>query len=101
MAGVREVFIISSPPSMLRTAAVAIMVRGHSELTPMPSLRSSSAKPNVVRDIPYFAIVYPSEAPGQRGLRFSGGDSVRMCGLRPALADLRRWGIESFDSRKL
>ena len=36
---------------------VAITVRGHSALTPMPSPRNSSAMPNTHRLIPYFAIV--------------------------------------------
>ena len=39
IAGVRERFIASSPPTMNSTAAVAIRVRGQSELKAMPSSR--------------------------------------------------------------
>ena len=37
ISGVRELAIASSPPSRFWTAAVAMIVRGHSELAAMPS----------------------------------------------------------------
>ena len=57
IAGVRERAIAASPPSRFWTAAVAIRVRGHSELNATPSSRNSSAMPRVQRLIPYLAIV--------------------------------------------
>ena len=39
------------------TAAVAIVVAGHSEFTAIPSAFSSSAMPSVHRLMPYFEIV--------------------------------------------
>ena len=55
--GVREPAMASAPPSKLATAAVAIVVRGHSEFAAIPTSRSSSAKPRVTRLIAYLAIV--------------------------------------------
>jgi len=49
--------IASSPPSRFWTAAVATIVRGHSELNAMPSPENSAAMPSVQRLIPYLAIV--------------------------------------------
>ncbi len=39
ISGVRATFIAASPPTMNSTAAVAISVRGQSELKAMPSSR--------------------------------------------------------------
>ena len=57
MSADRAAFTSCSPPGMLRMAAVSIRVAGHSEFTPMPVPRSSSARPRVVIDMPYFAMV--------------------------------------------
>ena len=48
---------ISASEMAYCTAAVAIVVRGHSALTAMPSRRNSSAKPSTHSDMPYFAMV--------------------------------------------
>ncbi|MNR60087.1 hypothetical protein D3C85_1814930 [compost metagenome] len=48
---------ILSPCGMFLMAAVSMRVRGQSELTRIPSAFSSSARPRVVRLIPYFAMV--------------------------------------------
>ena len=42
---------------MFWTAAVAMIVRGHSELNAMPSSANSSAMPSVHMLMPYLAIV--------------------------------------------
>ena len=57
ISGLRERAIASSPPSRFCTAAVAMIVRGHSALKAMPSSRNSSAMPSVHMLMPYFAIV--------------------------------------------
>ena len=57
ISGVRDWFIASSPPSRFSTAAVAISVRGQSELAAICRSLSSSARPSVQRLIPYLAIV--------------------------------------------
>src|SRR5687768_17487263 len=93
--GLRE-WVSSPAPTTLRTAAVSMAVRGHSELAAMPSSRSSSLRPCVTRLIPNLAIVYPVARPNHFGSVEIGGDRVRMWGL---LVDLRSHGIDSFDSR--
>ena len=58
ISGVREAAIASSPPSRFWTAAVAMIVRGQSELAAIALAPcSSSASPRVHRLIPYLAIV--------------------------------------------
>ena len=76
-------------------AAVAMTVRGHSAFTPMPSLLNSSAMPSTHMLIPYFAIVYATCGPNQRGFMLSGGERLRMCGLRPACADCFKYGMHA------
>ncbi len=56
ISGVRERFT-NSAPTTLRMAAVSMVVRGHSELTAMPSARSSAASPTVTRLIEYLAML--------------------------------------------
>ena len=88
MRGSREVRIASSPPSKFRTAAVAIVVRGHRELAATPYVLNSSAKPSVHMLMPYFAMLYARLRPNQIGLRFKGGDRVSTWGLAARF----RWG---------
>ena len=57
MSGVRERRISASPPSRFLTAAVAIVVRGHSALTAMPAPLSSPDRPSTHMLMPYFAMV--------------------------------------------
>ena len=52
ISGLRERAIAASPPSRFCTAAVAMIVRGQSELTAMPSSFSSSASPSVLHAHP-------------------------------------------------
>src|SRR5437588_12588218 len=70
----------ASAPATCMIAAVAIQVCGHSELTATLPF-SSAARPSVTRLMLYFAIVYAGCGPNHFGLRFNGGDSVRMCGV--------------------
>jgi len=57
ISGLRLARIMASPPSKLPTAAVAIVVRGHSALTATPALFSSAERPSTQRLMPNFAIV--------------------------------------------
>ena len=57
ISGVREAVITRSPPSRFCTAAVAMVVRGHSVFAAMPSPANSAARPSVASVIPYFASV--------------------------------------------
>jgi hypothetical protein len=54
---VRARLIASSPPSRFCTAAVAMIVRGHSVLAATPASRSSSAAHSVSSVMPYFESV--------------------------------------------
>src|SRR5699024_3916047 len=85
ICGVRLLAISSAPPRRLFTAAVAIVVCGHRLFAATPSALSSSARPSVTRDIPYFAIVQPRCLPAHSGLRLSGGESVSTCAAFEAL----------------
>lgn len=44
----------SSSPNRFSTAAVAMVVCGHSQLAAIPSSANSAAQPSVSRVIPYF-----------------------------------------------
>ena len=55
--GQRERRMISSPPSRLRIAAVAMVVRGHSALTAMPWSATRRASPSTTMLMPNFAMV--------------------------------------------
>src|ERR1041384_3911173 len=101
IAGLREPFMAASPPSRFWIAAVAIVVRGHSALTAMPSRRSSPAMPSTHMLMPYFAMVYATCGANQRGFMLSGGDRLRMCGLRPAFADSLRYGRQACEQTKV
>src|SRR3546814_18532021 len=79
ISGTRDAFITASPPTIL-IAAVAIAVRGQSELTAIPSLRNSSAQPSVQRLMPYLAIAYATCGTNHFLSIHTGGDHVRMCG---------------------
>src|SRR5437762_7143332 len=79
------------------TAAVAIVVRGQSEFTAMPSPLSSSAMPSVHMLMPYFDIVYATWPANHFAFMASGGESVRMC----AFEDLRRYGMHACEHRKV
>ena len=57
ISGRRERAIAASPPSRFCTAAVAMSVRGHSELNAMPASAYSAAMPSVHMLIPNFASV--------------------------------------------
>ncbi len=70
-----------SPPSRFCTAAVAIVVRGHSVLAAIPSRANSAARPSVASVMPNFAKVYPVCAPSHFGLGFRGGERERMWGF--------------------
>src|SRR3989442_12957579 len=85
MRGSRERRTDSSPPSRLRTAAVAMVVRGHRELAAMPYSLNSSAKPRVQRLMPYLAIAQARLRPNQAGFRFKGGERVSTRGLSAKL----------------
>ncbi len=56
IAGLRLARRIASG-KFISIAAVAMVVRGHSEFTAMPCARSSSAMPRVHMLMPYFAMV--------------------------------------------
>src|SRR3546814_11701296 len=88
ISGTRDAFITASPPTIL-IAAVAIAVRGHSELTAIPSLRNSSAQPSVQRLMPYLAIEYATCGANHFLSIASGGDNLRM------RSEARRVGRES------
>src|SRR6188508_1423519 len=94
IAGVREC-VVRPGPTTLRTAAVSIAVRGHSELAAMPSSRSSSLNPRVTRLIPNLAIVYAVAVENHLGSRVMGGDSVRTWALSAAA----RWSMHDLASR--
>ena len=51
--------------------------------------------------IPYFEIVYATCSLNHRGSRLSGGDSVRMCGLRPASAERCKCGRHACEQRNV
>ena len=51
--------------------------------------------------IPYLDIVYATWFLNHLGLIESGGDKVRMCGLRPAFALSRRCGITACEVKKV
>src|SRR3954449_1253188 len=73
ISGVRARRTASSPPSRLRSASVAMVVRGQSELAAMPRSRSSSASPSVQRLMPYLDKVDPKCMAAHFGARSSGG----------------------------
>ncbi len=54
ISGLRDRRIMAAPPRANSTAAVAIVVRGHSALQAMPALRYSCASPSMHSDMPYF-----------------------------------------------
>ena len=72
-----------SPPSRFLTAAVAMVVRGHSALTAIPSRRNSSAMPEHAHAHAVLGHACRPTCGGEPLARFmsSGGDSMRMCGL--------------------
>ena len=45
---------MAAPPRANSTAAVAIVVRGHSALQAIPAARYSCASPSMHSDMPYF-----------------------------------------------
>ena len=57
ISGLRLARIMASPPKRLPTAAVAIVVRGHSALTAIPEAFSSADRPSTHMLMPNFAIV--------------------------------------------
>ena len=57
ISGVRLARIMASPPSRLPTAAVAMVVRGHSALTAMPGRFNSPDRPSTTMLMPNFAMV--------------------------------------------
>ena len=57
ISGVRLARIMASPPRRLPTAAVAMVVRGHSALTATPADFSSPDRPSTHMLMPNFAIV--------------------------------------------
>ena len=57
ISGFRLARIMASPPSRLPTAAVAIVVRGHSALTATPEAFSSPDRPSTHMLMPNFAMV--------------------------------------------
>src|SRR5712671_7554811 len=66
-------------------AAVAIVVRGHNELTAMPCGASSADMPSVHMLMPYFDMVYATWSLNHLASMLSGGDRLRICGLRACL----------------
>jgi hypothetical protein len=56
ISGVRLARIMASPPSRLPTAAVAMVVRGHSALTATPRLQFAD-RPSTHMLMPNFAMV--------------------------------------------
>jgi len=94
ISGLRDCFIIASPPSIC-TAAVAMVVRGQSALAAMPSCLNSSAQASVHRLMPYLAMEYATCGANHLGCRSSGGVRVRRCGLR----DFVRCGMQQRPAR--
>ena len=86
ISGLRPRF--GSASGITFNAAVAITVRGHSALTPMPSARNSSAMPSTHMLMPYFAIVYATCGANQRGFMLSGGDRFEDVRIAPGLRRL-------------
>src|SRR4029434_4755660 len=96
ISGVRPRRIMASPPIMLM-AAVAMIVRGQSELAAMPSPRNSSAHASVQSDMPYFRIEYATDGAHDWIRMSSGGESVRMWGF----ADAFRCGMQYLPQRNV
>src|SRR3984957_630844 len=96
-SGRRERCIISRPPSANSTAAVATVVRGHSELQAMPAARYSAASPSMHSDMPYLESEYARCGANHCALRFNGGESVRMCGFGARL----RYGRQAREVTKV
>src|SRR5579859_1657212 len=88
---------MASPPRRLPTAAVAIVVRGHSALTAMPALFSSADRPSTQMLMPNLASEYAVEFANHFGFMSSGGDSIRICGFSAFL----RCGTQYFDTMKV
>src|SRR3989338_8276317 len=89
IAGLREAFRMASG-KLFSIAAVAIVVRGHRQftpiaLTPLLAAANSRAMPSVHRLMPYLEIVYARCGANHFASMLSGGDSVRICGLSACL----------------
>src|SRR6516225_8351079 len=97
ISGVRLARIIASPPRRLPTAAVAIVVRGHSALTATPALFSSADSPSTHMLMPNLAMVYAVERSNHFAFMSSGGDNIRMCGFSAFV----RCGMQYFDTIKV
>ena len=82
ISGRRDRRIKSLPPSANSTAAVAIVVRGHRALHPIPSSRNSSAIPKTSIDIAYLDNVYGRCAANHEARKSRGGDRVNICGFK-------------------
>src|SRR5688572_1192031 len=93
ISGLREPRIAASPPRRVWIAAVAIVVRGHSALTAIPSFLNSPDMPTTHIAIPNCAIVYATWGANQRVSMLSGGEMLRMCGLAAFL----RCGMHACD----
>src|SRR3954471_15803726 len=66
---------------MAVSAAVAMMVRGHSAFTATPRARHSSAMPRTHRLIPTFEIVYATWFLNHAGRKSTGGARFSTCGF--------------------
>src|SRR5688572_22471805 len=82
ISGVRH--MLMSTPGIICSAAVAMAVRGQRLFTAMPYFLNSPEWPSVHMLMPYLAIVYAVCGANQCCFIESGGDMLRMCGLRPA-----------------
>jgi len=86
---------------MRSIALVAIAVWGQRALTAMPSERNSPAMPRTKSDMSNLATEYAAWGLNHLSCMLRGGEMLRMCGLRPAWADLRRCGAAYLDTRKV